>query len=183
MNRAREDARPTRHAPLLHPATTLRPTGAWERGVAEKTITKVSDVLGVDDDHGIVFGFAIVCTKDGEDYYDLNVDDDGLHKGKAVPEHITEDAMLKAVVDATLPGTHLEGDEMHAGPNTGSYPFMFPLTAEIAKALGITTERTGLLCGYRPEASVLAKFKDGTYTGFSITGARLDGGSEEVPDA
>ena len=47
------------------------------------------------------------------------------------------------------------------------------LETEIAKSLGITTERTGLLLAYRPAPEVLAKFKDGTYTGFSIEGARV----------
>jgi hypothetical protein len=48
--------------------------------------------------------------------------------------------------------------------------FAFPLTTEIAKSLGITTKQTGLLIAMRPSESVLSKFKDGTYTGFSIGG-------------
>ena len=139
----------------------------------DNRIMKVSDVLSVDEEHGVVIGWAIVCKVDGEDYYDLNVDRDGIHKGERVPEHITEDCMFKAAAEAVSDGL-LAGNEMHDGPDSGHYVFMFPLTTEIAKALDITTKRTGLLVGYKPEPDVLAKFKNGTYTGFSIEGARVE---------
>jgi len=139
---------------------------------AAKKIVKVNDVLSVDEEHGLVIGWAIVCKLNGEDYYDLNVDTDGVHKGKRVPEHITEDCMFKAAAEAAEAG-QCPGNDMHAGPDAGSYHFMFPMTTEIAKALDITTKRTGLLVGYKPPADILAKFKDGTYTGFSIEGARV----------
>lgn len=141
---------------------------------AMNRIVKVNDVINVDEEHGLVFGFAIVCKKDGEDYYDLNVDAEGVHKGKRVPEHITEDAMFKAAAEAAELGSQMPGNDMHEGADTGTYWFMFPLTTEIAKSLDITTTRTGLLVGYKPEDDVLAKFKNGTYTGFSIEGARVD---------
>jgi hypothetical protein len=64
------------------------------------------------------------------------------------------------------------GNEMHAGPETGSFVFAFPLTADVAKAMGIETERTGLMVGYKPSPDVLAKFRDGTYSGFSVEGFR-----------
>jgi hypothetical protein len=147
---------------------------------AASKILKVNDVLSVDEEHGLVLGFAIVCKVDGEDYYDLNVDVDGVHKGKRVPEHITEDCMFKAAAEAVEAG-QVAGNDMHDGPDSGSYHFMFPLTTEIAKALDITTKRTGLLVGYKPEPEVLAKFKNGTYTGFSIEGARIE--HTEVADA
>lgn len=140
-----------------------------------------SRIAKVDTAHGLVIGYAIVCKLDGEDYYDLNVDTEGVHKGKRVPEHITEDAMFKAAVDAASCGVHMVGNDMHEGPDTGSYYFMFPLTTEIAKALDITAKRTGLLVAYKPEPEVLAKFQDGTYTGFSIEGARVQ--HHEVADA
>jgi hypothetical protein len=148
-------------------------------------IMKVQEDVQVDASHGIVFGFAIVSkirNAEGvyEDYYDLNVDVEGIHKGKKVPEAITDDAILKAVVDASDAGTHMVGDEMHDGPDTGNYPFMFPLTEDIAKALGIDAPKLGLLVGYRPEADVLKKFQDGTYTGFSMTGGRVEFEEEEV---
>lgn len=147
--------------------------------VASK-IVKVNDVLSVDEEHGLVIGWAIVCKVDGEDYYDLNIDAEGVHKGKAVPEHITEDCMFKAAAEAVEAG-QLPGNDMHDGPDVGTYHFMFPMTTEIAKALDIVTKRTGLLVGYKPTPEVLAKFKNGTYTGFSIEGERV--AHEEVADA
>lgn len=154
--------------------------------VASKII-KVNDVLNVDDEHGLVFGYAIVCKKRDDDgklveYYDLNVDMDGVHKGQRVPEHITEDAMFKASVDAAQTGMQMAGNDMHAGPDVGEYYFQFPVTEEIAKALGWTVEKTGLVVGYHPgDDDVLAKFKNGEYTGFSIEGARVE--YDEIEEA
>lgn len=117
-------------------------------------------------EHGVVFGWAIVCKKDGVDYIDLQKD------------HIPEESMLDAAADFAKAAR--PGNEMHAGPEVGQYLFLFPMTGDIAKALGIETKTTGLLVGYKPPADVLAKFKDGTYTGFSIEGSRLI--DEEVED-
>lgn len=128
----------------------------------------------VDEDLGLVFGWAIVCKVDGKDYYDLNVDPDGTR----VPEHIPEDAMLKAATDFMQ--TARPGNEMHAGPDTGTFAFAWPMTAEIAKAMGVKTKQTGLMVAYKAEPAVLKKFKDGTYTGFSIEGARIN--NEELTD-
>jgi hypothetical protein len=146
-------------------------------------IVKVSDVLSVDEEHGIVIGWAIVCKINGEPYYDQNVDIAGPHVGKRVPEHITEDAMFKCAADAVSDGL-LSGNEMHRGPDVGHYSFLLPLTTDIAKALDITTKRTGLIVGYKPnDADVLAKFKNGTYKGFSIEGDRVSFTEEEYEEA
>ena len=51
--------------------------------------------------------------------------------------------------------------------------FAFPLTSDIAKAMGITTTRTGLMVAAKFAPDVLAKFKSGEYTGFSIGGVRV----------
>ena len=142
-----------------------RATGAQADGPLNFRIAKIDDSLGV------VFGFAIVCKVNGQDYYDLNVDHVGPHAGERVPEHIPEDVMLKAACDFAK--TAMPGNEMHDGPDVGSYAFVFPLTTDIAKAMGITTEKTGLMVGYSAPPAVLAKFRDGTYTGFSIEGRRL----------
>lgn len=135
-------------------------------GFADTITEKYARVCKIDDELGLVFGWAIVCKVNGEDYYDLNIDRD---TGEKVPEHIPEGTMLKAAADFMM--TARPGNEMHAGPDTGTHVFAFPLTTEIAKSLGIVTEKTGLLIAYKPEPAVLAKFKDGTYRGFSIEGS------------
>lgn len=135
-------------------------------------------VLSVDEELGLVFGWAMVCTEKGQPYYDLNVDREGVHKGKRIPEHIPENEMLKSLLDFAE-NTEAPGNEMHAGPAVGKFVFMFPMTGEIAKSLNITTEKTGALVAFKPPADVLAKFKDGTYTGFSIEGSHTDSELED----
>lgn len=129
-------------------------------------------VAGVDEGLGLVFGWAIVCKVNGEDYYDLNID----HDGKRVPEHITEPAMMKGAFNFMK--SDRVGNDMHAGPDSGTYVFAFPLTTEIAKAMKIDCPTTGLMVAYAPEPHVLSKFKSGEYTGFSIEGSRVR--AEEV---
>lgn len=124
-----------------------------------KTFDHFVKAEGIDAEHGLVFGFGIVCTENGVDYFDVQED------------NIPEKSMLKAAAD--FAATARPGNEMHTGPDSGQHVFLFPLTAEIAKALGITTKKTGLLLGYKPTPEVLAKFKSGEYTGFSIEGVRI----------
>lgn len=128
-----------------------------------------AQVLKVDSALGLVFGWAIVCKENGEDYYDLNIDREGALKGERVPEHIPEETMLKAALDF-VENTDRPGNEMHKGPAVGQHVFVFPMTTDIAKALDIETKKTGMLIAYKPPADVLAKFQSGDYTGFSIEG-------------
>lgn len=121
----------------------------------------------VNDELGLVMGYAIVCKVNGQPYYDLNIDS----TGERVPEHIPEEAMLKAA--AKFMETSRPGNEMHAGPDKGTFLFAFPLTTDVAKAMAIKTPVTGLLVAYKAPPDVLAKFKDGTYRGFSIEGRRV----------
>ncbi|QOZ29785.1 hypothetical protein XH93_18135 [Bradyrhizobium sp. CCBAU 51753] len=131
--------------------------------MTEKFDTEAS-VFKVDDSLGLVFGWAIVCNKAGEAYYDTQGD------------HIPEDSMLKAAADF-MKNSRVAKD-MHQGDEIGPVVFAWPMTAEIAKAMGIETETTGLMIAMLPPADILAKFKDGSYTGFSIGGDRVH--DEEV---
>jgi hypothetical protein len=156
---------------------------------AASKIVKVNDVVNVDSEHGLVFGYAIVSkTRDSfdgefEPYYDLNIDHDGVYKGQRVPENITEDAMFKAAVEAAETGIQMAANVQHEGEDVGSYYFMFPVTEEMAKALDWQVKKTGLVVGYHPgDPDVLAKFKNGTLTGFSIEGERVDYTEFEVAD-
>lgn len=124
-----------------------------------------SEVLKTDADLGLVFGWGIICTEDGAEYFDT--------QGDCIPE----DAMLAATTDfmknARLNGVmHArtgDGDVVKAGTTVHS----MPLTADIAKVFGIETKKTGWMLAVAPEPNMLAKFKDGTFTGFSIGGKRI----------
>lgn len=125
---------------------------------------RTAQIFKVDEGQGIAYGFAIVCKeiKDGaaQEYYDLQGD------------HIPEESMLEAATEFAL-GARV-GKEGHVGGQVADVVFVFPLTEAIAKGLGITTERYGLVIGYRPrDPAVLAKIKSGEYAGFSIGGDRI----------
>lgn len=120
------------------------------------------DVLKVDDELGLVFGWAVICKEAGQDYYDTQGD------------HVEEEAMLNAAADFAQK-SRVAGD-MHRVED-GTAVFLFPMTTEVAKAFEMTTPRTGLLIAVKPSKEVLEKFKNGTYTGFSIGGTRQE---EEV---
>lgn len=117
------------------------------------------EVAKVDEGLGLVFGWAIVCEKNGEPYFDLQGD------------HIPEPAMLKAAAD--FMENSRRADEMHARKGAGTITFAFPLTKETAKAFGLQTEQTGLMIAMKPDADMLSKFVSGELRGFSIGGRRI----------
>ena len=114
------------------------------------------DIVKVNKELGILFGYAIVCNEDGEAYYDLQGD------------HIPEDAMLEAALnfmnnDRYFYENHIWG--------VGKVIFAWPMTSELAESLDITVKRTGLLVGVKPDHyNIIDKFREGIYTGFSIGG-------------
>lgn len=113
-------------------------------------------VAKVQRDHGLVFGFAAICTKGGKRYFDLQ------------SEHIPEDVMVDFATDFMR--NSRVAKQMHDGDPIGEVLFAFPLTGEIAKSLGVATDQTGLVIGMKPSAECLAKFASGEYKGFSIGG-------------
>lgn len=131
----------------------------WLTTPVEKSL--YATVQKVDADLGLVMGYAIVCEKNGQPYFDVQGD------------HIPEDAMLEAAAD--FMANSRVAKEMHAGDEAGSILFAFPLTKDIAMAMGITGyEQTGLMIAMKPSSpAMLEKFKSGEYTGFSIGGVRI----------
>lgn len=111
-----------------------------------------------DPELGLVFGWAIVCCENGVEYFDTQND------------HIPESSMLKAATDF-MESARMAG-EQHERMSAGTVLFAMPMTKEVAKAFGVTTERTGLMIAMRPDESMLKKFKSGELTGFSIGGMR-----------
>lgn len=118
----------------------------------------------VDDSLGLVFGWAIISKLNGREYYDTQGD------------YIPEDVMLKAASNYMQNGAVAK--EMHVGSEKGKVVFAWPMTADIAKSMGLSTQQTGLMIAMKPDnESMLQKFRDGTYSGFSIGGR-----GERVPN-
>jgi len=132
-----------------------------------------AQVFKVDDSLGLVFGWAIICKINGEPYFDLQRDP---LTGEPAPDHIPENSMLKAAADF-MQNSRIAKD-MHQGDEIGPVVFAWPLTTDIAKAMNIQCDTTGLMIAMQPSPDVLQKFKDGDYTGFSIGGFRVE--DEEV---
>ena len=128
----------------------------------EKSYERAVEVCKVDAELGIVFGWGIISKQDGEPYYDLQGD------------HIPEDSMLKAAADfmesSRVAGEMHKNGKVEKVEERGAVLFALPLTAEIAKSLEIETKKTGLIIAVKPDADMLAKFKSGALTGFSIGG-------------
>jgi hypothetical protein len=129
-----------------------------------------SQIIKVDDELGIVLGWAIISTIRGEPYFDKQGD------------YVPDESMLEATVDFMIHSR--TGGEMHGRTvdekgevipiAKGVILFCWPMTAEIAKAFGISTDRTGLMIALKPDdEEILEKFRSGEYTGFSIGGHRI----------
>lgn len=116
-----------------------------------KVVTK-----GVTAD-GLVYGWGIVCTIAGEKYRDLQT------------HHIPDAAMLKATTQFML--TERTSKDMHHGSQQGVVVHSWPLTAEMAKAYGVTTEQTGWMVAVKFfDDKITNLFRTGKRKGFSIGG-------------
>lgn len=125
----------------------------FQTHATECTVAKVNKKLG------LVFGFAAVSKANGAEYFDT--------QGDALPDETLLESATEFMLERRVSG------EMHEVQD-GTPVFLFPLTEEIAKALGIVSSRYGLLYGAKPSPEVFAKFESGEYTGFSIGGKRLE---------
>ena len=129
----------------------------WKTDMVEK---RFCEVVKVDSSLGLVFGWGIICKVGGEEYYDSHLD------------HIPEDVMVEASSDFMENSRACKS--MHFGPVNGTLVHSFPLTTEIAKAMGIETKQTGWMVAMKPsDETVLQKFRSGEYSGFSIGGSGM----------
>lgn len=132
----------------------------WMVTHAEKAAMTQKSMFKVDYEHGLVFGWAIVSKIRGKEYFDLQGD------------HIPEDAMLKAAIGYMT--EHRVGKEMHFGDQVADILFAWPMTEDICKAMGLSCDQSGFMIGFKPRSvELLNKFRDGSYTGFSIGGGRV----------
>lgn len=131
-----------------------------ETVMAEKSIHKSFEetkFLKVDDEQRIVYGWASVVTEDGEPVVDTQGDIIAPAEMEKMANDFMEDVrMAKA---------------MHDGDGIGEVIHSLPLTAELAKALGIESDLEGWIIGMKiHDDDAWAKIKSGEYAGFSIGG-------------
>ena len=136
-----------------------------------REFTYVGDVAKVDASLGLVFGYAIVSKIDGEPYVDT--------QEHHIPERDMLEKSLEFMEHSGISNEMHELDDDKQPVADGTVVFAFPLTAEIAKQLEIQAPKTGLLIGMKPSPEVFEKFRDGTYTQFSI-GGRIFAEPQEV---
>jgi len=150
----------------------------------ESVLSTFSTICKVDRELGIVIGYGIVCKERDASgvlrpYFDH--DRDG-------PENITERGMVGAAADFAQSERvmgFMHEDEPAAVAkreiNRGTVVWMMPMTESIAKSLGMTIQRSGLIIGVKPsDPSILAKFESGELKGFSIRGARVEGDEQPL---
>lgn len=119
-------------------------------------------IVKTDDEARMVYGWASVITEKGVAVVDTQGD------------IIEADELVKAttafMADARL------AKAMHTGEGVGEVLHSFPLTAELAKSLGITCDREGWLVGVKvADDAVWKRVKSGDLRAFSI-----GGGAERV---
>ena len=136
----------------------------WSDDIVEKTEVDLT-ILKVNKKLGLIFGWAIVCKQNGEEYYDTQGD------------HIPEESMLNAAADFMAKQRTMK--LMHKGKEQGKILFAWPLTTETAKSMGIQSPITGLMIAAKPDNDeIIEAAEKGELTGFSIGGERIE--DEEV---
>ena len=114
------------------------------------------EVVKAYEELGMLFGYAIICKEDGEEYYDLQGD------------YIPEDAMLRAGIDFMVDYRYAYDNHVYG---VGTVIFAWPMTEDIAKAMNIEVKYTGLMVGIKVDnEDIISRFRQGIYTGFSIGG-------------
>lgn len=120
----------------------------------------------VDEDQRIVWGWASVVTEKGEVVVDSHND------------VITPDEMEK-MANAFMLDVRV-AKAMHEGDSIGEILHSLPLTNEVAKSLGIQSDREGWIIAMKiHDDEAWAKVKSGEFSGFSIGGRSLRHDIEE----
>lgn len=115
-------------------------------------------VAKVDESLGLVMGWGLICTENGQPYYDAHND------------HLPEAEMLKAATKFMR--TKRAAKIMHEGADVGQVVFAFPVLGDVFKAMDLPgPTRTGLIIAWAPDdRALLNKFLSQEWTGFSFGG-------------
>lgn len=134
----------------------------WEKGTSVSEMTKniEGQVLKSDDEQRLVYGWASVITEKGEPVVDRQGD---VIKAETLVEAVN-DFMENVRV----------GKAMHSGDQIGVVVHSWPVTDEIAKAVGIQSDREGWLVAFKVyDNDVWAKVKSGELAAFSVGGRAI----------
>lgn len=135
--------------------------GAWSQ--AKQAVSKIKiegQILKQLDEERLAFGWAYVSTVKGE----ISLD----HSG----EFIRPDQIAKAATNFML--SMRTAKSMHTGGKIGEVVHSMPLTNEIAKALGIQSDREGWCVAIKVyDDQVWQDVKSGKLAAFSIGGRAL----------
>jgi hypothetical protein len=134
----------------------------WEEDISVSEMTKAEaditgQILKVDEEQRIIYGWASVITEKGETVVDRQGD------------VIEAETLVKAVNDFM---EHVRiGKTMHEGEATGQVIHSLPVTKEICDALGIQCDREGWVVAYKVyDDAVWDRVKSGELRAFSIGG-------------
>ena len=129
------------------------------RAIMEKNETPVN-IVKIDEEHRIIYGWASVTTNKGEYVVDRQGD-------------VIKTETLHKAVNEFMKGVRV-GKLMHMGEQVGQIVHSFPITKEICSALGIQSDKEGWITGYFVEDDNLwADVKSGKYASFSIGGRAI----------
>lgn len=107
-------------------------------------------------DEVMLLGFAAIDTLDGKPYVDLDGD------------QIPSDVLFDAINDYAKYSRVILYE--HSGRQVGTARHTFPLTADVAESLGITSDRTGFQIGAVVDKAMEVLYDEGKINGFSIGG-------------
>jgi len=121
-------------------------------------------IIKVDEALGLVFGWGFICTEDGAPHHDTQED------------HISVEEMFKSTADFMLESRVM--DSMHDQVQSGDVVYAMPMSRDVADAFNMELPRDdagraleGFMMCVKPHSEAeLEKFRDGTYTGFSLEG-------------
>lgn len=122
-------------------------------------------VLKTDSTSPLVYGWGAICKiRDASgvmiDYRDSD--------NEEFPEDVTEAAWRDFMLNSR------QMDVQHDEQPMGRVVYAMPMTEDIAKAFGVldALDRTGVMVGVQiDDPALIAKFRSGEYTGFSIGGS------------
>jgi len=135
----------------LGPEIVEKINDSWSDDIVEKIA-----VLKLDDEERMVYGWASVISNNGEPVIDTQGD-------------IIDAADLVKSTTEFMQDQMRTSKEMHVGKRIGMVVHSFPLTAEIAKSLGVTCEKEGWLVGVKVLSDeTWQRVKKGELKAFSI---------------